>query len=176
MEEEVENTGKVGVKAGPNADPNADPKAGPNADPKWSGEAEIDKKVDELSPGKNWRQWDTWVINCRDKEQRAQMGVYVGRRHPMIGKEVPGAGGEWGNPFHIGRDGGRSDAIQKFRAAVERSPQLQEKIKAKLRGKILGCWCSPNACHAHILAEFANKEGDKAPQDKQGPVIVDSFS
>lgn len=27
----------------------------------------------------------------------------------------------------------------------------------ELKGKILGCWCAPLACHGEVLAELANK-------------------
>ncbi|MHB8407806.1 MAG: DUF4326 domain-containing protein [Acidiferrobacterales bacterium] len=26
----------------------------------------------------------------------------------------------------------------------------------ELRGKVLGCWCSPQACHGDVLEELAN--------------------
>jgi len=31
-------------------------------------------------------------------------------------------------------------------------------VKANLRGKILGCYCAPLACHGDILARIANEE------------------
>jgi hypothetical protein len=32
-----------------------------------------------------------------------------------------------------------------------------EKAKRELKGKVLGCWCSPKACHGDILAKIANE-------------------
>lgn len=88
------------------------------------------------------------------------MDVYVGRPHPAIAKHMPGADGEWGNPFTIGKDGTRREVIDKFRAYTMSNPGFCEKIQSSLRGKVLGCWCVPNACHASVLAEIANRNID----------------
>jgi hypothetical protein len=77
--------------------------------------------------------------------------VYIGRgRCPRTGSESP-----WGNPFRIGPDGSRDDVIDKYASWIVRQPRLMSRIK-ELRGKRLGCWCSPLRCHGHILVEFAN--------------------
>lgn len=65
--------------------------------------------------------------------------VYVGRGSP------------WGNPFHIGPDGGRAEVIEKFR--IEVLPNLDV---SQLRGKDLVCFCAPKSCHADLLLEKAN--------------------
>ena len=33
---------------------------------------------------------------------------------------------------------------------------MMQRAKMELRGKVLGCWCSPKACHGDVLAEIAN--------------------
>jgi hypothetical protein len=70
--------------------------------------------------------------------------VFVGR--PTI----------YGNPFLIGRDGTRQEVIQKFREWFFDNPDLMRTVREHLRGKVLGCWCAPQRCHADILAEYAN--------------------
>lgn len=69
--------------------------------------------------------------------------VYIGR--PSI----------WGNPFKIGRDGTRRQVIDKYREWVTSQEKLMEDVW-KLRGKVLGCWCKPRACHGDVLAELAD--------------------
>lgn len=64
---------------------------------------------------------------------------------------------EWGNPFVIGRDGDRAMVVEKYRKWILTQPKLLAKIKT-LKGKTLGCWCSPAACHGDVLAELADKE------------------
>jgi hypothetical protein len=74
--------------------------------------------------------------------------VYIGR--PSI----------WGNPFVIGRDGSRAEVIAKYKAWInhENRSLLRSLIKTKLKGKVLGCWCSPAACHGDILIQIANED------------------
>lgn len=64
---------------------------------------------------------------------------------------------EWGNPFVMGRDGDRAEVIEKYRKWILTQPRLLGKIKT-LKGKTLGCWCSPAACHGDVLAELADKD------------------
>lgn len=80
------------------------------------------------------------VVHC----QKAPYDVYVGRPS------------EWGNPFRIGRDGTRAEVLLKYRDWLAKHPEIIEAAKEQLRGKTLGCWCAPEACHADILAEVAN--------------------
>jgi hypothetical protein len=80
------------------------------------------------------------VVHCK----RSAHDVYIGR---------PGI---WGNPFVMGKDGSRDDVVAKYRAWVQTQPDLLAKL-SELRGKTLGCWCAPQACHGDVLLEPANK-------------------
>lgn len=61
---------------------------------------------------------------------------------------------KWGNPFVIGRDGTRDEVISKYEQYLL-SSDLDPK---ELKGLKLGCWCKPAACHADVLARYANGE------------------
>jgi len=87
----------------------------------------------------------TTVVNVKS----AAYDVYIGR--PKPGKTSEG----WGNPFRIGKDGTREEVINKYREWLQSQPELLARIP-ELRGKRLGCWCKPEACHGDILAELAN--------------------
>lgn len=76
--------------------------------------------------------------------KQSNFDVYVGR--PT----------KWGNPFVIGPDGSRAGVVAKYRGWIVRQPDLLRALP-ELRGKVLGCHCAPQACHADILAELANK-------------------
>lgn len=71
--------------------------------------------------------------------------VYVGRPS------------KWGNPFRLYRDGTRAEIIAKYEAWIQ-EPEQAHLIEAlpELRGKVLGCWCAPKACHADVLVRLAN--------------------
>ena len=81
----------------------------------------------------------TRVVHCK----RAAYDVYIGRP------------GKWGNPFVIGRDGDRQEVLRKYREWIVRQPDMLAALP-ELRGKTLGCWCKPEACHGDVLAELAD--------------------
>jgi len=64
-----------------------------------------------------------------------------------------GRGGQWGNPFIVGVDGTRSEVIEKYRQWIKTQPQLLAQLHI-LRGKRLGCFCKPLACHGDVLVEL----------------------
>jgi hypothetical protein len=61
----------------------------------------------------------------------------------------------WGNPFRLSLDGTRATVIAKYRKRLLGRPDLLALLPS-LKGKALGCFCSPLACHAGVLAELAN--------------------
>jgi len=86
----------------------------------------------------------TRVVNYR----RGQYDVYIGRPS------------KWGNPYAIGRDpsGGtwsRSDVVRLYKAWIQTQPALLAAL-GELKGKRLGCYCKPLACHGDVLADLAN--------------------
>lgn len=97
----------------------------------------------------------TQVVNLRT----SGYDVYLGR---------PKAGQHWGfgNPFMTGRDGNRDAVIEKFEQwllhgrtfncvdATESRRQWMLDNLHKLKGKRIGCFCSPKACHGDVLARI----------------------
>jgi len=49
----------------------------------------------------------------------------------------------------------REEAIERYRAWVVQQPGILRQIP-KLKGKVLACYCVPEACHAQVLAEMAD--------------------
>jgi hypothetical protein len=87
----------------------------------------------------------TLVVNLKNSEY----DVYIGRKCYGLPESI------WHNPFKIGEDGTRTEVIAKYREHVLGSPDLV-KLLPSLRGKVLGCWCSPNHCHGDVLAELSD--------------------
>ena len=86
------------------------------------------------------------VVHCK----REEFDVYIGR------------GSLWGNPYshkvgtlaeHV--VGSRTEAIQKYEKYLLSNEELMERLP-ELKGKILGCFCKPKACHGDILLKYAN--------------------
>ena len=80
------------------------------------------------------------VVHCKV----SPYDIYIGRPS------------KWGNPFSIGYDGNREQVIAKYIEWIKRQPELLASLP-ELKGKVLGCWCSPQACHGDVLAELAER-------------------
>lgn len=58
----------------------------------------------------------------------------------------------WGNPFDTGP---RSEKIRKYEEYLMNNEYLMSRIE-ELRGKTLGCWCKPKACHGDVIVNVLN--------------------
>jgi len=70
-----------------------------------------------------------------------------------------GRGSKFGNPYIIGKDGTREEVIEKYRDWFNKKikkPRFRKEV-LKLRGKKLGCYCAPKACHGDVIIEWLNE-------------------
>lgn len=95
------------------------------------------------------------VVHCK----REPYDVYIGRPS------------KWGNPFSekVGtlaefRVDSREEAIAAYEIWLMRQSDLLSSLE-ELRGKTLGCWCSPKPCHGDVLLRLANETKDPAVDD-----------
>ena len=63
----------------------------------------------------------------------------------------------FGNPFHIGHDGGRDEVCDLFADYLPKRPDLMARL-GELKGKVLMCHCVPLRCHGDHLAELTNSQ------------------
>ena len=102
----------------------------------------------------------TRVVNVGN----ADCEIYVGRRC----KDPRSLYGEWfsqsefANPFKIPVGlrtkklaAARLEVIEQYRKYLRSRPDLIRRARILLKGRTLGCWCSPEPCHADVLAEIA---------------------
>lgn len=92
----------------------------------------------------------TKVVHCKVE----RYDVYIGRPS------------KWGNSFShkkgttaTYKTETREEAIQKYAEWLFKQDHLLEDLH-ELKGKVLGCWCHPKACHGHVLAELADSIED----------------
>ena len=97
------------------------------------------------------RKRKTIIVHCKKDEY----DIYIGRPS------------KWGNPFSVGIDGNRKEVIEKYyywlKGMIEapkhhnwyKRPKISE--IEELRGKRLGCFCKPKACHGDILLKILNE-------------------
>lgn len=92
----------------------------------------------------------TRVVHCK----KEPYDVYIGRPS------------KWGNPFtHLSRAdtlaehhvASRQEAVEKYREWIAANHELLSQLE-ELRGKTLGCWCSPKPCHGDVLVELVNNK------------------
>jgi hypothetical protein len=88
----------------------------------------------------------TKVVHCK----REKFDVYIGRPS------------KWGNPFTF-KPGTIAEfvvpydeVLPRYEEWLRKQPHLMASLH-ELRGKTLGCWCKPKACHGDILARLANE-------------------
>jgi len=112
------------------------------------------------------------VVNV--KIERPTNLSYVGRYNSYFGRSV------LGNPFKIGQHGSREEVIEKYKIWLNeqyKNNQLVKKAILELVQKvqngenvILGCWCAPQACHAHVIkqkiVEIVQEQDKKITNDK----------
>ena len=86
------------------------------------------------------------------------------RRHPnefdvYVGRTGLGLTREFGNPFKLYKHGTRDEVIDKFKKYFYKKLGNDKEFKKKvleLKGRRLGCFCSPRRCHADVIANYLN--------------------
>lgn len=89
------------------------------------------------------------VVHCK----KAPYDVYIGRPS------------KWGNSFsHLAygkaqtKVDTREEAIARYREMLLNDSQLLAALP-ELKGKVLGCWCAPLACHGDVLIQVMREMG-----------------
>lgn len=97
----------------------------------------------------------TKVIHIKD----APKGWQSDPEYVYIGRAGKGMNGYFGNPFPLNGNS-RGSTLARFRdwadARMITDWQYASNV-AELSGKTLVCFCAPNPCHGHVLAELADK-------------------
>jgi hypothetical protein len=80
--------------------------------------------------------------------------TYIGRAQGDLAESI------WHNPFHLKKGQqndrlARMEVIRKYAVRLAQDDELFSRLW-ELYDKQLACWCSPNACHGHLLALLAN--------------------
>lgn len=91
----------------------------------------------------------TTVVNVR----YGPCDVYIGRGKPKADNPLSIVGILLSNPYRIGIDGTRKEVIKKYKERLLSRPDLLTLIPT-LKGKKLGCWCKPKACHGDVIVEL----------------------
>ena len=118
--------------------------------------------------------WDGRCANCRSKKQQKQhdyalrvLSHYtihiVNKHHKKIGEYV-GRGSPLGNPYVIGEQYQRGEAIEAFKPYLAKAigdgdpricDELNRLLNILLEKKVLTlqCFCAPKPCHAEVIRD-----------------------
>jgi hypothetical protein len=107
-------------------------------------------KVKYIRP-KGYNNLKEWVKDTKNE--------YIGRAGIVFidGERYPKRSSPFHNPFKIGKDGDRDEVINKYRSYIIDNIGKNEILMKQLismKGKRLGCWCYPDACHGDVLLEL----------------------
>ena len=95
------------------------------------------------------------IINLHSVDIREWLkdpaNLYIGRETDQI------AASEWGNPYRINKVHNRDQVIALYGRYITKNTKLLDSV-GDLRGKVLGCWCSPQSCHAEVLHRLAGND------------------
>jgi hypothetical protein len=110
------------------------------------------------------------VVNCKVKYIRPQYNnleewiaddnnYYIGRAGVVFinKKRYPTKPSVFANPYKVGKDGTREEVIIKYKEYITNKLENDESLVNELillKGKNLGCWCCPEACHGNVLLEL----------------------
>jgi len=96
----------------------------------------------------------TTVVNL----YKEPFDCYIGRASSLCGPYCKlEEDGYFGNPFRIGGRVSREDAVSAFREyfakRIEEDSEFRRRV-LELKGKRLGCYCVPLACHGDVIAQW----------------------
>lgn len=91
------------------------------------------------------------IVNIKDKPT-PKYDVYIGRANKYL--NLPAS--KWGNPFVLKSEQGRQAVLEAYRKHILASPALLAALP-ELKGKILGCYCSPKKCHGEVLKDLLDQ-------------------
>ena len=120
--------------------PNNGPQQGTSSSPSSSSSREAIKVVNL----NNINDIDAWLKHPDN--------VYIGRKKGTIEASI------WANPFIVGVHGTREQCVHQYEDFIRGNKKLMESI-GDLRGKTLGCWCSPSSCHGLVLKRLVEESG-----------------
>lgn len=107
---------------------------------------------------KNLEKW------CEDPDN-----VYIGRAGIVFvpkdkgSVRFPSKSSIWANPYKVRGSRTRDESIRMYEAYIRKKiKEDPDKYDLKLlKGKCLGCWCKPEACHGDVLRKLCmEKFGD----------------
>ena len=105
---------------------------------------------------------NTLVVHVNDPRFKDDpWAVYIGRATARAADPRCRKPTLWKNMFVAGRDvTTKEEAIRRYEAMIRlwlRTGTLKPEQLLALDGKVLGCWCKPEACHGDVLVRLIDE-------------------
>jgi len=78
--------------------------------------------------------------------------LYIGRNNCYVKGTFSSI---WRNPFSV-KKFGREGCITQYEKHIRANKELMKRLP-ELAGKVLGCWCKPEACHGDVLVKLVSE-------------------
>lgn len=118
------------------------------------------------------------VVNLRPKYNNLKEwmedsnNVYIGRKGIVFidGIRFPKHNSPFANIYKVGKDGNLETVLDKYEKYITEKLKKEKELMVQfqlLRGKKLGCWCSPSRCHGDVLISLLNNPLYLIPSQKE---------
>lgn len=100
------------------------------------------------------------VVNVRRAGPHARLVPWLAQNTLLVyvghaGNRHAWPESDFANPFHRQARFDRDGMVARYRDWLLGETALLDRLAAgELRGRALGCWCAPLACHADVLLEY----------------------
>ena len=96
-------------------------------------------------------------------EKTTVVNLYKESYDIYIGRAGKGKDGKFGNPhYHENREDNVALFKKYFYDRLKSDPEFARKV-LQLKGKKLGCFCSPKLCHGNVIADYLNNLPESQP-------------
>ena len=102
-------------------------------------------------------------INLKGKQEaygksleKVKNVVYCGRANFMGGWALKES--IWQNPFKVKDYGSNEKACDEYEKYLKKNESLLSQL-GSLKGKVLACWCKPDACHTDVIIKVMKEKG-----------------
>ena len=116
----------------------------------------VNVKVAHIRP--SYTNLADWIADSRN--------AYIGRKGVVFvpdstdaskQQRFPPKASTFANPFKVASEAGRQECLQRYEVYMRKRLQTEPAVLSELlelRGKKLGCWCHPKACHGDVLVKL----------------------
>lgn len=114
--------------------------------------------------------------NTNHKCETRVVNIFKEKYDVYIGRAGHGQDGYFGNPYPLTSESERGLVLERYKEyflkRIDEDLEFKKKVLS-LKGKVLGCFCKPKACHGDIIKEWLDREEKLLHLKKEDPDYYD---